>query len=625
MKRLRWLVIGLVSGLLIAPAIAAPDDEDEADEEEAEDDGKAKAKAKAKKAKADDEGEGDDEGDGGGDEGGDDEGGDDGEDAEPEAKPKKKDDGEFKKQDLRGHAVDAEKISTPFQKDRFFVDKVDSKKTAKGTLVQGSLASSSFAYRESGGTYGTGLGDAGSRFNRYFTDLRLQTDFRHIGGGKWDGRIDTRARFVNNPAPTPRIDGSTPPDINVQSGFLGKNEYEVREAWIVRSGKRSDLFFGRQFVTDLAAVKFDGLRIDYASSEKLTLITFGGLFPIRGSRSVFTDYRPLKDAQNNAAGRFVGIGGAGAAYRTVNAHGSFGGVAQVPFAAESPRVFVTANGYIRSGTSLDFYHNALVDVAGSAGFALTNLSTGANFKPSQRLRLTASYNRVDTETLNVQAFAFLNPEEGGTQDVIQNETFIRRLATNAVRGGVSAGLGELSRFEISTSATYRFRPGVTLTSPDGLQTVALDATKGVDVTFGVMDRRSIADLRIALDVSRSFGVGNVPYGRSEVLAGRLSVAKELASGHGEWELEAGYSTTKDKGGMATCTMGVPGVNTCFGTSSGKILTAGANVYYRINRDWFALGSLTLSRMNLDRVDGAMAVTDPTVTGLTGYFRIAYRF
>jgi hypothetical protein len=625
MRLARWIVaaslVGLCAGGSVASAQPDEDDEDESADEEEDEDEKPKKASKKKKAPVEDEDEGDDEG---GDEGDAEE-----DEAEPESRSKSKkskdDDGDFKKQDLRGHAVDAEKISTPFQKDRFFVDKVDTKKTEKGTLIQGSLASSSFAYRESGGAYGEDEGNAGSRLSRYFTDLRLQTDFRHIGGGKWDARIDSRARFVNSPEAAPRLFGSEGADVNVQSGFLGKNEYEVREAWLVRSGKRSDLFLGRQFVTDLAAVKFDGLRIDYASSEKLTLITFGGLFPIRGSRSVTTDYRPLRDNENNAAGRFVGIGGAGAAYRTVNAHGAFGGVAQVPFSAESPRVFLTSNGYLRSGTALDFYHMAVVDVVGSAGFALTNLSAGTNFKPSQRLRLTASYNRVDTETLNVQANAFLNPEDPGATGVIQNETFIRRLATNAVRGGVSAGLGELQRFEVSTSATYRFRPGITLTSPDGTQTVALTPAKGVDVTFGLMDRRSFADLRIGADVSRTFGVGNVPYARSEVLAGRLLVAREMANGHGEWEIEAGYSTTKDKALAGACTATVPGVNTCFGTSTGKIIALGGNLYYRINRDWFMLGSLNVGRLMLNRVEAGAAVADPTVTSLTGFFRIAYRF
>ena len=45
-------------------------------------------------------------------------------DAKPEPKPKQE---EFKKQDLRGHAVDSSSATNLFEKDRFFVDKVDSK------------------------------------------------------------------------------------------------------------------------------------------------------------------------------------------------------------------------------------------------------------------------------------------------------------------------------------------------------------------------------------------------------------------------------------------------------------------------------------------------------------------
>jgi hypothetical protein len=551
-------------------------------------------------------------------------------DAKPKAKPKE----EFKKQDLRGHAVEESSATNTFEKDRFFVDKVDTKKTAKGTLIQGSIASSSFLYTERSGTYGDALGSAGSKFSRIFTDLRLQTDFRHIGGGKWDARIDTRARVVNDPAA--EVDLNSVTDSHVQSGFNGTNEYEVREAWIVRSGKRSDLFFGRQFVPDLGALRIDGLRVDYAQSEKLTLIGFGGLYPVRGSRSITTDYVALKDDNGKAAGRLVGSGGFGLAYRTLNTHGALGGVAIVPFSSETPRIYATSNGYYRSGAKVDLYHMAIFDAFGKAAPALTNLSAGANYKPSQRLRLTASFNRVDTETLNVQANAFLadpavskiDPATGAITTV-QNETFIKRLSTNAAKGGVSASLGADQRFEISTAVNYRYRPAFKLTSPDNTTTLNLAAAKGVDVFLALIDRRSIAKLRLGADVSRSFAIGGVSYQRSEVLAARVFAAREFKSGRGEWEAEVGYSTTKDTGGGST--MCPPRTTTmleqCFGSSNGTILSLGGNVYYRINQDWFALGNLFLSSYGVKPGPaGGMALpADPTIFGLTGYFRIAYRF
>lgn len=537
-----------------------------------------------------------------------------------DSKPKpKKVKEEFKKQDLRGHAVEESSAKNIFEKDRFFVDKVDSKKTAKRTLIQGSISSSTFVYDETGGALAGQPGNSDSNFRRLFTELRLQTDFRHIGGGRWDARIDTRARVVNSPDP---LSQNTADPTHIQSGFNGTNEYDVRELWLVRSGKRSDLFFGRQYIPDLGAVKIDGLRVDYAKSETLTFVTFAGLYPLRGSRSITTDYMTLKANDGTDAGKFVGSGGFGVAYRTLKMHGAFGGVAIAPLSSEAPRVYATSNGYYRGAAKVDLYHFAIVDLVGSAGFSLTNLSAGANYKPSQRLRLTASFNRVDTETLNVQANTFLQQGETGDTlggNKVQNETFITRLSTNVGRAGVSAGLGSLQRFEVSTAVSYRIRPDVTLNTPGGATQVLLPAAKGVDVFFGLTDRRSFANLRLGLDVSRSFAIGNIAFQRSEVLAGRVFAARELKNGHGEWEAEVGYSTTKDTAGGTTCALMT--VSQCFGTSNGTILSIGGNLYYRINRDWFALGNLFLNRQSITTLMGA----DAPITGVTGFARVAYRF
>ena len=58
------------------------------------------------------------------------------------------DDAPIQKQDLNGHDLGTNKKENVFERDRFFVDKTDSDRTAKGTLVQGSLTSTTFGYME---------------------------------------------------------------------------------------------------------------------------------------------------------------------------------------------------------------------------------------------------------------------------------------------------------------------------------------------------------------------------------------------------------------------------------------------------------------------------------------------
>ena len=160
------------------------------------------------------------------------------------------------KQDLNGHDMGTRKKTSASERDRFFVDKTDTAKTENKTLIQGSLTSSSFLFHESGGALAGMAGNEASGDSRMFTDLRLQTDFRHIGGGRWDARIDGRIRFVNSGATVDEsMTGMTGPTTHVQSGMFGQNEYDLRELWLIRNGERTDLTLGRQFITDLAALK----------------------------------------------------------------------------------------------------------------------------------------------------------------------------------------------------------------------------------------------------------------------------------------------------------------------------------------------------------------------------------
>ena len=355
--------------------------------------------------------------------------------------------------------------------DRFFIDKADDDDDK--TLFQGSLTSSTFYFAESGTTSDPRSGlapvDNASPFSRLFTDLRAQLDARHIKGGRWDGRVDTRLRYVKTPTITEQP--GSEPNRN-QSGTFGANEYELREVYLVRGGRRTDVFLGRQIIADLGAIKIDGLRIDYAKNQRWTYLGFAGLYPARGARSIAADY-PMSPSTPTVPGKRVlpVTGGFGAAYRTQRTYGAIGAVTVVPTSRdtggggkgtfEQPRLYLVANGYSRRSARVDVYHYLVVDLYGSAGQALTNASAGLQWKPQQRLRVHLSANQIDVEALNVQVRDQL-ANEGGVEGAVINNVKVQRIGALSARAAVTAGFGKLSRFELSAALAGRRRPEVRL-------------------------------------------------------------------------------------------------------------------------------------------------------------------
>jgi hypothetical protein len=494
-----------------------------------------------------------------------------------------------------------------FEKERFFIDKIDSESTEDSTLFQGNLTSSTLLYSESGGTLKGSAGQAGagsnSPFSRMFSDLRLQLDARHIRGGRWQARFDVRGRVTNDPAD--RSATSVSDNTRVQAGFTGDNEAEIKELWITRPGDRIDVFLGRQFVPDLGAVKIDGLRLDYAKSDRVTLLGFVGAYPVRGSRSIDTDYPVLRRNDGSDLGRTPPIAaGAGAAYRTALSYGSFGAGTVAPLKAERPRIFLTASGYTRNSSTLDLYHLALVDVVSESGFAVNNLSGGVNFRPSPALHLTASVNHVDTETLNVQAKAFLEtPDAIG----VRNDTAVRRVSSTQIRGGVSVALGQLQQLEVSVGLAGRYRPEVDVGGAKFQEATSIDVT-------GQIVHRNLLSSRIGADFIRSFSLGDVA-ARSLFLTYRGFLSREFRQGRGSWEAEVAYSSTKDDNVMGLL----------LGTSATKTVSFAGNVYYRLRTSLFVMGSAAVGRLQLDTLEGTTVLEDPAVLSLTGYFRLGYRF
>jgi hypothetical protein len=619
MRRAGRIAIGLAVALAAAPAWAQGDDEDE-DEDDVEE----------RDVDASDEDDDSDEDDGGGgmranrdddDRDRDSDRGDDDEDFE-----------EISHESDHGRPGGGNSTSSgdanSFEQSRFYIDKLDTAKTAKGTLFQGSLTSSTFYYRESGGELAGATGSgvrSNSEFARAFTDLRGQLDALHLAGGRWDMRLDVRGRAIGDPDQnTLSARGLTYPT-RVQGGTYGRNELELRELWLVRGGVRTDLFVGRQFVADLGAIKIDGLRFDYAKSNRLTILGFAGAYPMRGSRTIGTDYLVGRDEDGVKVGRVIPLAfGGGGAYRTEHMYGSFGGVAILPFKGETPRVYATSSGYWRKGTRIDLYHFAIIDLYGEAAdpIALTNVSAGVNFKPAARMRITGSFHRVDTETLNVTAQAFLNGDE--VTNVVRSDIEVQRIASDQVRGGLSVSLGGQQQIEVSTALAVRQRPAIPLydgINNDPVQT--LPGSRSVEVWFGAV-HRNLKGYRVGVDASRIFGAGGGGiYARSASFGGRLYASKEFRGGRGEWELDLGYTSSKDDNVGMLCT--TTDVESCYGSSKIGFIELGGTMYYRIKKDIFGVAMLNIGRYSLQTATPMGVLTDPSVLSTSGYLRIGYRF
>jgi hypothetical protein len=525
--------------------------------------------------------------------------------------------------------------SSSVEEERFFIDKDD--EDFDKTLWQGSLTSTSFYYRENGGQ-STALVAGGatvpnaSPFSRLFTELRAQVDGRHLRGGRWDLRMDLRGRvvntgIVNDPTGVDRGDAN-----RIQSGQFGQNEYDVKEMYVVRGGKRTDLFFGRQVISDLAALKIDGLRVDYAKTARWTYLGFVGAYPLRASRSVLTDYPRGVDLGGAPTGRVVPVaGGFGAAYRTSRSYGAIGGVAIVPTkkdtrtgAFESPRVFVTTNGYARRSPRLDLYHYVVVDVAGAAGIALTNLTLGVQYKPTMRLRTNISLNRVDTEVLEQQIANQLENVGDTIDGGVINNAEVQRVAADSVRATVSGAFGRVNRFEVTTGLSARRRPEVTLEA--GLTDKTLPASQAVELLVRAVDRKFYGGTRLDLSFVRGVGIGAASYARSTSQIIRLAAQKDLKDGKAEVQADVAVVSTADDNAGAVCNPG--DIASCYGSANTGAVQGNVTGYYRFKKDWFgaASGGVGLQKITItDTGNPMLGVPQSSLINSSFFLRVGYRF
>jgi len=524
--------------------------------------------------------------------------------------------------------------------DRFFADQDkddpdDKSKKArrrrrrakKETAYKGSLTSTTFGYRESGSISQPMAGgqvgaENASPVDRLFTDMRAQLDAKHISGGSWDARFDARVRLT--------------PDERFQSGTFSGPEYDAREIYLKSNGKQTDFKLGRQFVTELAAVKIDGIRFNHKTSEKWSYIGFAGAYPTRGSRSVLEDYPSGPEGLMGEPGKMIipVAAGLGGEYRYDNYYGSIGVVGIYPNAddealgtLEKPRAFVTANGYLRKSNELDIYHFAVVDLDGAAGAGVTNLSLGINYKPNADVRLTASVHRVDTETLNVQAQTKLEDQglQAGDMGLVQNNLAVSRISSQSARAGLSTALAN-RRFELSVMGAVRERPEILLQPNMAAAPIIIESFQSAEVTIRAVDRRSYKGIRFSGSFTSIFGIGETAnINRSDVNVITLSGSRVVSDGQGELEIDARYVTSKDQDNarMALCDQLNP--TTCFGTSFVTTMSVGGLLYYRFKPDWFGVFAVRVGTQALKTAEAGMEVAQPDILITSGFARIAYRF
>ena len=528
--------------------------------------------------------------------------------------------------------------------------------------LRGTLTSTTFAARELSGE-ATPVRDGveaphESTATRLFTDFRARLDHDELAG--MDVHADLRLRVTDSEfaAVWDQIRDEERSRPTLQSGVFGGPEYDIRQLYATREGGTTDLRFGRQIVGELAATRIDGLRLTHRASESWDYLGFAGLYPVRSSRSITTDYvRAVEgfdpDTRDPELGSVVlpVAAGAGTAYRYDRAYGSLGVVGIAPLAEdratgeiETPRIFATSSGYWRQSLALDLFHHAVFDGMGAAGAGLTNLHLGANARPSEHLRVSASVTRVDTETLNVVAQRRLRDRvdvEGTDGGLIQNYLQVARIAQESARLGVSTALSE-RRYELSTIATLRRRPEVELEERPGacdpdqqgeLACVVVPAAQAADVTLQAVDRRAFWGMRLQASLTEMFGLGenNLNRGRSRIF--RVKGSRPFADGQGTFELSASYLNSADEYRGDACLTSTPGVledlSRCYGTSALHAGTLGALAFYRINGSWMALGGLELGLQRQTTVrqadDDLVDANQPPILLTSAFGRVAYRF
>jgi hypothetical protein len=480
------------------------------------------------------------------------------------------------------------------------------------------LTLSTFLYRESGGDappivdQGATLTNA-SPIRRTFGDLRTEL----LAGGL---TVDARIRQTTSE--------------RYQAGASAGGEYELRVLDQELGSSTTFVTLGRQVVDAVGATRIDGAALTHRLSGAIRGIVFGGAFPALGSRSLDTDYPRLRRDDGNGGlndgPHLVPItGGLGLAYQTPDYHGDLGAAAvfvpqDVPgaTASDKSRVFTTSSGYWRPAAGLDVYHFALLDVAGASGVNLTNGSAGLDARPSPSLQLSVSVHHVSADVLQIAARSVLADPDPSAIGVVQNNLALLRISQDVARAAVSLALAE-QRFELSASGGVHRRPRVDVALADGTGALQFREARSADATFSILDRRSLAGLRLQLSGSLTYPVGNGATDRGRGSLVRLSASRGFAQQRGQLEADVMAERFRDDGAGHCMTSLDPFV--CYGDAKTTAAQAGALASWRIGREWLVIADLHAGYRDVRSTGISGPITWPTVTSITSFLRVQWRY
>lgn len=526
----------------------------------------------------------------------------------------------------------------------------DDVKDQGDTAFSGNITSSTFYFTESGGDPSQAapgelqLPHNASPTDRLFTELRLKLRADHVQGKKLDFRADLRFRKQIERC-EPRIVGNAGQEVPLtdclpaQSGLLGGDERDVREVYLRYQTGVYGFNLGRQFMTEIAAIKFDGLRIEKANPGTWKYVAFAGLYPQRGSRDVRTDY-PLyrldpADPMSEKSRVLPFVGGIGASYRKPKLYGSIGAAGIMPQGeeyatglVEPTRILVSSNGYWQQSDKTDIYHYVVIDLDGVAGAGISNVSIGANHRPLTSVNVFARLNRVDTETLNVHAQQRLDilDVDPGSAARIQNNWYVSRVAQESGELGASAAFKQ-NRFQLTASGELRRRPKITVKPVGpGQAEVVLPLAQALDIHLQVVDRRSFAKFRIGGSVTRTLARGKENLDRAKSTIARIDASRDFKDGKGEFELNLEYMRSDDQNQVDTCPPGQVDFLQCYGTAQAETIGAGGVVFYRPKKNWYAMGMASVATQTLTTSNlMEEKASQPAVLMITAFARLAYRF